>query len=68
MLLKTKRDCYDYGGAAGLVAACQAGLGYADFNREQQAKITQDYFTLRQKGADTAAYEPLIAQARQGVV
>ena len=68
MLIKTKRDCYNYGGTDGLRAACGAGLRYCDFNREQQAKITQDYFTLQQKGSDVTAYEPLIAQARQGIL
>lgn len=66
MLIKTKRDCYNYGGRSGLVDACAVGLRYCDYNREQQAQITQDYFFLRQKGADVTAYEPFIAQARAG--
>ncbi|MCB8982776.1 MAG: DUF4157 domain-containing protein [Ardenticatenaceae bacterium] len=66
MLIKTKRDCYNYGGAAGLQLACQAGKCFGDFNREQQAKITQDYFVLREKGSDVTAYEPFMAQVRAG--
>lgn len=68
MLIKTKRDCYNYGAAAGLQQACASGHTYRDFNREQQAQITQDYFTLRQRGADVTAYEPFIAQAQAGII
>ena len=66
MLIKTKRDCYNYGGGSGLAAACSHGKKYCDFNREQQAKITQDYFYLRQAGYDTTPYEPFLQQARAG--
>lgn len=66
MLIKTKRDCYNYGGSSGLTAACTEGKKYCDFNREQQAKITQDYFYLCQAGYDTAPYEPFLQQARAG--
>lgn len=68
MLIKTKRDCYNYGAAAGLQQAYANGRTYRDFNREQQAQITQDYFTLRQRGADVSAYEPFIAQAQSGII
>lgn len=66
MLIKTKRDCYNYGGWEGLAAACDGGQRYCDFNREQQAKITQDYFDLRQRGYDVTPYEPFVQQARAG--
>ncbi|MEM7116438.1 MAG: hypothetical protein AAF614_28645 [Chloroflexota bacterium] len=66
MLIKTKRDCYNYGGEPGLVDACGQGKRYRDYNREQQAKITQDYFTLREQGIDVTSYEPFINQARAG--
>lgn len=66
MLIKTKRDCYNYGGAAGLREAQATGRCYRDYNREQQAQITQDYFTLCEKGSDVTAYEPFIAQVRAG--
>jgi len=66
LLIKTQRDCYNYGGVVGLQSACAAGRCYADFNREQQAKITQDYFDLREKGSDVTAYEPFMAQVRAG--
>jgi hypothetical protein len=62
MLIKTKRDCYNYGGRAGLQDACQNGKCYRDFNREQQAKITQDFYDLRTQGKDVTAYEPFITQ------
>lgn len=66
MLIKTRRDCYNYGGAEGLQNACAAGQRFGDFNREQQAKITQDYFALREQGSDVTAYEPFLAQVRAG--
>ena len=68
MLVKTKRDCYNYGGAAGLQIGCERGLTFADLNREQQAMVVQDYFTCRQRGIDTTAYEPFIAQLRNGAI
>lgn len=68
MLIKTRRDCYNYGGTQGLLSSCDNGGRYRDFNREQQAKITQDYFYLREKGEDVTAYEPFILQVRAGEV
>jgi hypothetical protein len=68
MLIKTKRDCYNYGAASGLQQACDAGRTYRDFNREQQAQITQDYYTLRERGVDVSAYEPFIVQAQAGII
>ena len=68
MLLKTKRNCYDYGGRSGLNYACSAGGHYSDYNREQQAMIVQDYYTLQQIGADTSAYKPFITELRAGKV
>lgn len=65
-LLKTRRDCYNYGGPSGLQAARADGRRFSHFNREQQAMIIQDYFTLRQRGANTTVYEPLLTQARTG--
>jgi hypothetical protein len=66
MLIKTKRDCYNYGGAAGLEAAYAGGRRYRDFNREQQAKITQDYYDLKSRGKDVTAYDSFIAQVQAG--
>ncbi len=65
-LIKTKRDCYNYGGPQGLLLACDVGRTFAHFNREQQAMIIQDYYTLRQSGRDTTPYEPFITQAKTG--
>lgn len=64
MLIKTKRDCYNYGGRVGLQDACMLGKRYADFNREQQATITQDFYDLKTQGKDVTAYEPFITQVR----
>jgi hypothetical protein len=66
VLIKTRRDCYNYGGAEGLNSACAAGRRYGDYNREQQAQIAQDYFDLHEKGSDVTAYEPFMAQVRAG--
>lgn len=58
--------CYRYGGPAGLAEACIQGRRYADFNREAQAQIAQDYYRLRVAGEDGAAYAPFIAELRAG--
>lgn len=60
------RGAYDYGGARGLSRAKQNGVPLSDFNREAQAQIAQDYFRLREQGADVAAYEPYVAAVRAG--
>lgn len=67
-LIKTKRNCYDYGSIRGLEQAAAAGKQFSGFNREQQAQIVQDYFTLMQKDADVKAYEPFIRQLRDGAI
>ncbi|MEO6279546.1 DUF4157 domain-containing protein [Roseateles sp.] len=64
---------YSYGGAAGLRTATAAGQHYADFNREQQAQIAQDYHsqfvaTGTFTGADHDAYAPFIAELRAGQI
>jgi hypothetical protein len=67
MLVKTKRDCYDYGGRNGLVMACSSGIHYCDYNREQQAMIVQDYCAIKQTDADLSAYQPFIEELQQGL-
>jgi hypothetical protein len=67
MLIKTKRDCYNYGGKNGLALACSAGGHYCDFNREQQAMIVQDYCILQQNGAEVDVYQPFIDELQQGL-
>ena len=64
---------YNYGGAKGLVAAQANGQHYANFNREQQAQIAEDYYDLviTQGGAslssqERAAYEYYINELRAG--
>ena len=66
MLIKTKRDCYNYGGSQGLLGACAIGQHYRHYNREQQAMITQDYYIRSEKGLEVVSYEPFIAQLRSG--
>jgi hypothetical protein len=68
MLIKTRRDCYQYGGTAGLIQAHQQQKRFADFNREQQAQIIQDYYARQEKGADVAAYLPFVQQLREGLL
>lgn len=64
---------YGYGGAEGLRSARAEGRHYADFNREQQAQIAQDYHsqfvaTGTFTGADHDAYAPFIAELRAGQI
>ena len=66
MLIKTKRDCYNYDGVEGLRQACAVGTRYRDYNREQQAQIVQDYFWRGENGQDVTAYEPFMADVRAG--
>ncbi len=65
---KLGRKAYEYGGPAGLRASWAAGKRYKDYNREQQGQIAQDYCTLVISDRKTAAYEPFIAELRQGLV
>ena len=57
---------YLYGGPAGLTSDRAAGKHYRDYNREQQAQIAQDFYTLSMSGGDTSAYTPYIAELRAG--
>lgn len=67
MLIKTKRDCYNYGFIDGLTAAIKDGKPYSGYNREQQAMIVQDFVALCEKGreGETAVYQPFLAQLRE---
>jgi len=65
---KLGRKAYDYGGPAGLRTSWAAGKRYKDYNREQQGQIAQDYCTLVMSDGETVAYEPFIAELRQGLV
>jgi hypothetical protein len=62
------RRAYDYGGPAGLLQARAAGKQYRDYNREQQGQIAQDYYMRAQRQQDTSAYEPFIAELRDGAL
>ncbi len=64
-LVTTSRNCYQYGGSAGLRTCWQQGQAFRQFNREQQAQIIQDYFSHSQKNLDISAYLPYLVQLRQ---
>jgi len=66
VLIKTKRDCYRYGGKKGLQARKAKNGRFADLNREQQAMLVQNYFTDLDRGEETAVYAPFMEQARNG--
>ena len=57
---------YDYGGPAGLSADRAAGKHYADYGRERQAQIAQDYYRDITGGTATVEYDPYIAELRRG--
>ncbi|HRQ41764.1 MAG TPA: DUF4157 domain-containing protein [Chloroflexota bacterium] len=66
MLIATRRDCYAYGGAGGLQQAYENQMLLSSFNREQQAQIVQDYFSLHVAGEGVTAYLPYINELRHG--
>jgi len=53
---------YDYGGAAGLVAAASAGKHFKDFNTEQQGDILRDYYRALVSGMPTTPWDPFVTQ------
>ncbi len=67
MLIKTKRDCYNYGRKEGLQEAINVGKLYRSYNREQQAMIVQDFVAYCEAGreAETAVYQPFLSQLRE---
>lgn len=67
MLIKTKRDCYNYGRKEGLQEAINVGKQYRSYNREQQAMIVQDFVAYCEAGreAETAVYQPFLEQLRE---
>ncbi len=68
VLIATRRDCYAYGGAAGLAQAHAQQIPLASFNQEQQAQIVQDYFSLWVAGEDVTAYLPYMEEVRCGAL
>jgi hypothetical protein len=66
MLITTRRDCYQYGGAAGLQQAHQQQVPLSAFNREQQAQIIQDFFSNCQTGSEITPFLPYIEDLRHG--
>jgi len=57
---------YDYGGPSGLSADRATGKHYADYGRERQAQIAQDYYRDITAGTPTTDYDPYIAELRKG--
>jgi hypothetical protein len=57
---------YNYGGTSGLVADRRAGKHYADYGRERQAQIAQDYYVDKTAGTPTPAYDPYIVELQRG--
>jgi hypothetical protein len=57
---------YDYGGSSGLSTDRAAGKHYADYGRERQAQIAQDYYRDITSGNPTTEYDPYITELRQG--
>ncbi len=57
---------YDYGGPSGLSSDRASGKHYADYGRERQAQIAQDYYRDITSGNPTTEYDPYIAELRQG--
>jgi len=53
---------YDYGGAAGLIAAAKAGKQFKDFNTEQQGDILRDYYLQLTASLSTTAWDPFVQQ------
>lgn len=68
VLIKYNRDCYRYGGGDGLMQAIQERHTMANFNREQQAQIVQDYFMRQQNKEDLSSYLPFLEQVRIGQI
>ncbi len=63
---KIGQACYRYGAADGLAEACRIQKRYADYNREAQAQIVQDYYDRQHAGKDVSAYQPFIAELQAG--
>ncbi len=68
VLIKYNRDCYCYGGTDGLMQAIQNGDTIANFNREQQAQIVQDYFMRQQNNEDISSYLTFLEQVKIGQI
>ena len=66
MLIKTKRDCYNYGKREGLQEATKIGKLYRSYNREQQAMIVQDFvaYCEADREEETAVYHPFLNQLK----
>jgi hypothetical protein len=55
---------YDYGGAAGLLAAQAAGKHFKDFTTEQQGSILADYYTRLKAGLSISAWLPFVIEVQ----
>jgi hypothetical protein len=59
------KELYDYGGADGLRKALKTGVGWEDFNPEQQGDIARHYYIEQKRGRDTSAWDPYIGEMRR---
>ena len=57
---------YNYGGPTGLAADRKAGKHFADYGRERQAQIAQDYYVDTTAGTPTPDYDPYILELQKG--
>ena len=63
---KVGQSCYRYGGHDGLAEACQVAKQFAEYNREAQAQIAQDYYERLNAGKDVSYYKPFINELNAG--
>lgn len=57
---------YDYGDEPALVKAAAENKHFTDFNTEQQGDILSHYYLKLKAGKDTSAYEPFVAEVKNG--
>jgi hypothetical protein len=67
-LAAQRGEGYDYAGPDGLKAARSAGRCLADFNREQQAQILQDYYARLASSDEVDHFEGYADDLRSGKI
>ena len=60
-------QAYDFGDAAGLLAAIAAGKNFSSFNPEQQGAIAQTYYDYQRVNRDVAAWTPFVTEIQMRV-
>jgi len=56
---------YDFGDAAGLMAAIAAGKDFLTFNPEQQGAIAQTFYDYQRAQRDVTAWTPFVSEIQQ---